>query len=87
MQFEPLGGFPPFIRISDIKTDDMNKTDIASRGFSSTNIINIRNIINKKPSIPKENGALSYIENDFNTEKLLYNNPHQYTKISYKEIK
>jgi hypothetical protein len=91
MQFEPLGGFPPLIRVEDIKTDE-SKKNIGSRGFSSANIINIKNIINKqkKPSIQTESGGSSYIENDIdfiNTEKLLYNEPHQYEKIHYKEIK
>lgn len=46
MQFEPLGGFPPIIRLGNQKKPD-DKT-LESRGFASSNIVSIGNIMKAK---------------------------------------
>lgn len=45
MQFEPMGGFPSIIRVKD---SDINKKTLESRGFSTTNIVSISNIMDSK---------------------------------------
>jgi hypothetical protein len=45
MNFEPMGGFPPFVRKTDTTTEEK---PLGLRGFSTTNIVNISNILEKK---------------------------------------
>jgi len=70
MQFEPLGGFPPLVRVEDIKITDNEKKNVSTRGFSSTNIINIRNILNKQKK--------TYTEGKFDSDDMLFNDPIEY---------
>lgn len=56
MQFEPLGGFPPLMRIEDVKITDDDKKNVSTRGFSSASIINIRNILNQQKKTYTEGG-------------------------------
>ena len=44
-QFEPMGGFPPIIRKNYAK---ISGTTLESRGFGTTNIVGIGEIINSK---------------------------------------
>lgn len=45
MQFEPMGGFPPIVRITDTKIPE-NVLD--TRGFTSSNIVSINQIMKSK---------------------------------------
>jgi hypothetical protein len=74
MQFEPLGGFPPLIRVEDVKTTGDEKKNVSTRGFSSANIINIRNILNQQKK--------TYTEGKYDADKLLYNDPIDYLKMN-----
>ena len=48
-QFEPMGGYPPIIKKSDLKP---TKTTSSTRGFSSANILKIQDILKKGKNIP-----------------------------------
>ncbi|AYV85122.1 MAG: hypothetical protein Satyrvirus4_19 [Satyrvirus sp.] len=61
MQFEPLGGFPPIVRIDDTKIKDKS---LESRGFATTNIVNIGKIMAAR----KEEDLLSAFGPDFEEE-------------------
>ena len=86
MSFEPMGGFPPIVRIND-KPDE--KT-LESRGFPrfiTTDIVSIKKILEKKKDDPfiasgimEDEGAV-----DFAINNLLFNKPHEYDKILYNE--
>jgi len=43
--FEPIGGFPPIVRTEE---SDINKKTLESRGFATTNIVSISNIMDTK---------------------------------------
>lgn len=45
MAFEPRGGFPPIIRI---KKEDISSKTLETRGFVSSNIVSINDIMNQK---------------------------------------
>lgn len=44
MQFEPMGGFPSIIRADE----DISEKTLESRGFATTNIVSISNIMDSK---------------------------------------
>jgi len=79
-QFEPMGGYPPIIKKSDLKP---TKTTSSTRGFSSANILKIQDILKKGKNIP----VLDTItiggtqEND-----LIFNEPNDYQYIDNKKI-
>uniref|UniRef100_A0A6C0C807 Uncharacterized protein n=1 Tax=viral metagenome TaxID=1070528 RepID=A0A6C0C807_9ZZZZ len=73
MQFEPLGGFPPLVRVEDVKITGDEKKNISTRGFSSANIINIRNILNQQKK--------TYTEGKYDSDELLFNEPIEYLKL------
>jgi len=83
MQFEPLGGFPPLIRVEDIKPTKTSET----RGFGTTNIVSISNIMDSKK---KENLFIAFGSEDEDGNDLLvsglFDNPHDYNRIIYKDI-
>ena len=86
MQFEPLGGFPPIIRIDDVKQVENN---LGTRGFASTNIVSINSIMNSK----KKGNLFIAFDNseeeggyDLMSDTLLYEKPIEFNGINYKEI-
>ena len=86
MQFEPLGGFPPIIRADDGKQVENN---LGTRGFASTNIVSITNILQSK----KKGNAFIAFDNaeeeeggyDLLSDNLLYQKPFEFSDINYKE--
>jgi hypothetical protein len=85
MEFEPMGGFPPIIRIDDAKVSE--KT-LESRGFGTTNIVSISNIMDSKK---KENLFIAFGSEDEDGARMIDNmldeEPHEYKDIVYKELK
>jgi hypothetical protein len=85
MQFEPIGGFPPIVRTDDTK---INGKTLESRGFATTNIVSISNIMDSKK---KENLFMAFGTEDedgidYNILNMFDENPYEYKDISYKEI-
>jgi len=76
--FDPLGGYPPFIRKDDTRPA---KSSLESRGFSSANILKIQDFLEKNKNIPNSESSVGGSIND-----LIFNEPNEYTKISYKKI-
>ena len=81
MQFEPLGGFPPIIRVDDAK---IGEKTLEARGFTTTNIVNISNIMDTKK---KENLFIAFGTEEEDGVDLLIDNPHEYKKVAYDESK
>lgn len=82
MQSNPIGGFPPIIRIDDKKISD--KT-LESRGFSTTNIVSINNIMDLKK---KENLFIAFGTEDedgvdYTLGNMFTENPYEYKKVVY----
>lgn len=82
MEFEPIGGFPPFVRVSDNKK--LNQSE--PRGFD-TNVVSISDIINSKK---KENLFIAFGDDEENgltiSEYFTRNfseNPNNYSTYSY----
>lgn len=80
--FEPIGGYPPLIRIEN----KIGEEKIESRSFENKNIINIKNIIDSKKKstfiklgMDEENGA-EYIYD------MLDSSPIQFENMNYHEI-
>jgi hypothetical protein len=86
MTFEPMGGFPPFVRKTDI-TKEEKPSEL--RGFSTTNIVNISNIMEKKKKDvflaigSEEEGGFG--EEDYLLSDALFESPESYDRITYKE--
>ena len=85
MQFEPIGGFPPIVRIDDTKI--AGKT-LESRGFATTNIVSINNIMDSKR---KENLFIAFGTDeedgvDYGILGMFNENPYEYKDVVYKEI-
>ena len=85
MTFEPRGGFPSIIRIED---DNISRKTLESRGFTTTNIVNISNIMESKK---KENLFLAFGTEeedgvDYFIENMLDHTPNEFTEIDYKKI-
>lgn len=88
MSFEPAGGFPPIVRVTSTKPDE--KT-LESRGFATTSIVKIGQILNTKktqpfisafgPNTTEEEGVADLV-----ITNMLHENPHEYRNVSYKEI-
>lgn len=81
MQFEPMGGFPSIIRADD----DISEKTLESRGFTTTNIVSISNIMDSKK---KENlfmafGSEDEDGNDFVKQAIFSgsNRPNEYNDI------
>lgn len=84
MQFEPIGGFPPIIRADDAK---ISEKTLESRGFSTTNIVSISNIMDSK----KENLFMAFGSEeeegaDFVIQGMFDEKPYEYNNIVYKDI-
>ncbi|XWV24870.1 n trans domain containing protein [Tupanvirus deep ocean] len=85
MQFEPVGGFPPIIRVDDAR---ISEKTLESRGFATTNIVSISNIMDSKK---KENLFIAFGSEeeegiDFAIEAMFDEKPYEYKEIVYKEI-
>lgn len=87
MSFEPMFGFPPIVRKTDIKP---SKQILESRGFVTTNIAGITDIMERK----KKNDSFIVFGsddesgyNDMELNDVLFNEPRKYNKISYKDNK
>jgi hypothetical protein len=83
MQFEPMGGFPPIIRIDD---DAVSEKTLESRGFASANVVDISNIMKAKK---KEDYFIAFDseeEKGVIIDSIFDENPSQYNKIDYKEM-
>ena len=85
MQFEPIGGFPSIIRAEDNKIPE--KT-LESRGFATTNIVSINNIMDSKK---KENLFMAFGSEeedgiDFMINAMMDRKPYEYDNIVYKSI-
>lgn len=76
-QFEPMGGYPPIIKKSDLKP---TKTTSSTRGFSSANILKIQDILKKGKNIPVLD-TTTIGGND-----LIFNQPNDYQDMVYKNI-
>ena len=84
MQFEPVGGFPPIIRVDD---NISNKTT-ETRGFVATNIVNIGNIMSNKK---KDSMFITFGPNDNDSEGGantvdLDEKPYEYDDIQFEEF-
>ena len=85
MAFEPKGGFPSLIREDDIPITEQT---LESRGFGTTNIVNISNIMENKK---KENLFIAFGSEEedgaqFLVEKLFTDHPNEYQNIEYKNL-
>ena len=85
MQSDPIGGFPPIVRVEEGK---ISEKTLESRGFSTTNIVSINNIMDLKK---KENLFVAFGTEDedgvdYAIEGMFTENPYDYKKIKYKEI-
>ena len=85
MAFDPIAGFPPLIRETDLIDTPLT---LESRGFSTTNIVNISNIMESKK---KENLFLAFGTEeedgvDYFIENMLDHTPNQYSDIDYKKL-
>lgn len=82
MHFEPMGGFPPII---PEENDNKPEKTLESRGFSTTNIVSIANIMDSKK---KEDLFAAFgTENDSDSWKESPNRLNNFEKISYKPEK
>lgn len=84
MQFEPVGGFPSIVRIDD--TNITGKT-LETRGFATTNIASINDIMNLKK---KENLFIAFGTDDedgtdFNIEAMFPDRAYKFDNIIYKK--
>ena len=85
MEFEPVAGFPPLIREDD--TPVAEKT-LESRGFATTNIVKIADIMKTKQ---KENlytafGTTEEGAIDQKIQSFFDDKPHEYDSINYENI-
>ncbi len=85
MQFEPTGGYPPIIRIDESKIS--GKT-LESRGFATTNIVSINNIMDSKK---KENLFIAFGTEeedgvDFLVGGMMDDGPLEYSDVAYEDI-
>jgi hypothetical protein len=84
--FEPMGGFPPIIRDTDAK---ISKKTLESRGFATTNIVSITNIMEKKK---KKDSFIAFGSEDetgygdLELNTVLFDKPNEYNKISFKDV-
>ena len=85
MQFEPIGGFPALIREEDAV---ISEKTLESRGFATTNIVDIANIMQerKKQNLYTAFGSEEENAIDLKIQTMFDDNPHQYEGIGYKNI-
>ena len=76
MPFEPIGGFPPIMRKD---ASALSEKSLEARGFETTSIVNISDImINKK----KENLYIAFgSEDEGETGGGFLDTPHEYDEI------
>lgn len=84
-KFIPVGGFPPIVK----KQKKIDQKTLESRGFASTNIVSINNIMNSKK---KENlfTAFGSTNDDLDTEmaasRLFDGNSATINEIDYNDL-
>lgn len=92
MEFIPIGGFPSIVRKEDTH---VNKNITESRGFGTTNIVNIADIMGSKAkeqmfiafgTDQKEEGGILSDDVDLMGSILFSENPNIYDGIEYKEV-
>lgn len=85
MQFEPIGGFPSIIRIDD---SNISEKTLESRGFSTSNIVSISNImdVKKKENLFMAFGSEEEDGIDFVIEGMFNDEPFEYNDIEYKDM-
>ncbi|AGF85238.1 hypothetical protein QJ854_gp544 [Moumouvirus goulette] len=81
MQFQPMGGFPPIIRNKKNNIDD---NILETRGFTTTNIVSIGDIINnkKKQDLYFAFGSDEEQGYDPTVMNMIYTEPNNYTSIN-----
>lgn len=76
--FEPIGGYPPIIRLSD----DIDEQQLEVRSFSNPNFVDIKNIISTK----KKDVFLKFGVNEEGLDQMydsLVTTPHDYETIDF----
>lgn len=86
MSFDPIGGMIAIVRVED---PEVTEKTLESRGFATTNIVNISDIMEAKK---KENLFIAFGSEeedaiDFKIDAMLERTPDQYDDIKYKKIK
>jgi len=80
-----MGGYPPIIITDESK---INEKTLESRGFATTNIVSINNIMDSKK---KENLFIAFGSDDedgvdFLVGGIFEENPHEYNDVEYNDI-
>ena len=85
MDFEPIGGFPPIIIIDE---ENIKEKTLESRGFATTNIVSIGNIMQseKKKDLFLAFGSEEEDGYNFLIEEMLDKKPHEYKDIKFENI-
>lgn len=82
MQSDVIGGFPP-IKIIRKKTN-LNEKKLETRGFSTTNIVDIGKIMESKK---KESFFNAFgTENEDDMYMFVNSRPHEFNDIKYKDV-
>lgn len=78
-KFRPMGGFPSIIR----KDDMISEKTLETRGFGTTNIVSINNIMNskKKENLFSAFGSEEEDGLDYNIANMVYNEPYEFKRI------
>uniref|UniRef100_A0A6G6ACT3 Uncharacterized protein n=1 Tax=Borely moumouvirus TaxID=2712067 RepID=A0A6G6ACT3_9VIRU len=81
MQFRPMGGFPPIIKNNK---ENINDNILDTRGFATTNIVSIGDIINNKKKQDLYFAFGSDEEQGLNPTimNMIYTEPNNYTNIN-----
>lgn len=75
MSFEPSGGYPPLMRKSESNFDE---EALSTRAFSTMNVVNIADIMNKKKNVPF---FTTNTEDGYSTDSIFYQKPNEYSEI------
>jgi len=97
MQFEPMGGFPPIVRVEDAQNSQKDETNLGTRGFASTDIVSINSIMSSKKKgnlfitfgEEQEDGLGLGLDLDLDSElsdDILHEKPIDFQGINYREI-
>lgn len=82
MQFKPIGGFPSIVRIGD---KNISEKTLESRGFATTNIVSISNIIDAKKKENLFTAFGSEEEDGIDTQSIFNRTPHDYDDIGMED--
>lgn len=75
MPFEPIGGFPPIMKKDDATVSEKS---LETRGFETTSIVNISDIMKNKK---KENLYIAFGSEDEEAIGGFLDTPHEYDEI------